>query len=100
MDFWVILGFVGAFLAGIGAYLGFQWAVKREAFRLYQKGKSLQATEKRTVSTNETLALMGSLKETLSAEGTFKEKMPKIMSALAENPNGAEALLNKLKGFL
>ena len=62
MDFWVILGYIGVFLAGIGVYSAFLWVAKREAFKIVQKSKSVQGVAAKEEQSVRLIAFLGELK--------------------------------------
>lgn len=62
MDFWVVLGFFGAFLGGIIATLLFFWLVKRQAFLIMQKEKSIKGTQARQDQAEELVMFLGEVK--------------------------------------
>ena len=62
MDFWVVLGFFGAFVGGIITTLLFFRMVKRQAFLNMQAEKSIKGTQARQDQAEELVTFLGEVK--------------------------------------
>lgn len=93
---WLILAFLSGLAAMAALNYAIAWLVSRELAS--QKGKMAQAAgqEKRAIVKGGQMAIVTGIADTLKEEGDFKSKLPKIGAVLAENPDAAESLLNKI----